>query len=206
MIIKVCGMRDADNIRQLDEAQIADWMGFIFYDKSSRNVTSLPEYMPRHNKRVGVFVNEPIEGILERVNTFGLDIVQLHGNESADFCHELKKKLADDVKIIKMFQISSYEDLKPCAEYEFYVDYFLFETKCESYGGSGRKFDWKVLNCYPGLTPFILTGGIGPDDVDKIKAYDHPLCRGIDLNSQFETAPALKNIESLTTFINKIRK
>ncbi len=205
MIIKVCGMRDADNIRQLDEAKIADWMGFIFFEKSSRNVESLPDYMPKNCKRVGVFVNEPIEGILERVKTFGFNLVQLHGNETAEYCEQLRSQLPKDVKIIKMFQISSSKDLMPCGAYETIVDYFLFETKCESYGGSGKQFDWDILNMYPGLTPFILTGGIGPNDVEKVKAFHHPLCKGIDLNSKFEVSPAFKDIELLKKFINQLK-
>lgn len=198
-------MRDADNIRQLDEAKIADWMGFIFFEKSKRHVCEVPTYLPKNSKRVGVFVNYSIEEVLEKVHDFGFDLVQLHGNETPEYCQELKKRLGDEVKLIKMFQISDTIDFMPCGSYETIVDYFLFETKCESYGGSGQKFDWHLLNCYPGLTPFILTGGIGPDDVEKVKAFQHPLFKGIDLNSKFEISPAFKDIDQLKNFIKQLR-
>lgn len=198
-------MRDAKNIRAVDELGIADWMGFIFFEKSKRHVSEVPSYLPKNCKRVGVFVNYSIDEIEEKVKEFGFNLVQLHGNESADFCKELKARLGNEVKIIKMFQISCSEDLMPCGEYELYVDYFLFETKCDSYGGSGKKFDWNVLNCYPGLTPFILTGGIGPEDAEKVKAFHHPLCEGIDLNSKFEISPAFKDITLLQNFIKQLK-
>ena len=205
MIIKVCGMRDADNIRQLDEAKIADWIGFIFYEKSKRNVSSLPAYMPQKSKRVGVFVNFPMDEIIEKVMEFGLNIVQLHGNETPEFCNELRNQLSLDIKIIKMIQIESCKDLQSCAEYEPSVDYFLFETKCNSYGGSGQQFDWEFLKSYSDITPFILTGGIGPEDVEKINSFDHPLFAGIDLNSKFEICPAFKDIELLKTFVKQLK-
>ena len=205
MIIKVCGMRDADNIRQLDELKIADWMGFIFFEKSKRHVSEVPQYLPKNSKRVGVFVNYSIEEIAEKVRDFGFNLVQLHGNETPEYCHELKKRLGSEVKIIKMFQISSSKDLEPTSKYEAWVDYFLFETKCESYGGSGKKFDWDILDHYPCFTPFILTGGIGPDDVDKIKTFHNPLFAGIDLNSKFEISPAFKDIDLLKNFIKQLR-
>lgn len=198
-------MRDADNIRELDEARIADWMGFIFFEKSKRHVSEVPAYLPKNSKRVGVFVNYSVDEIAEKVKDFGFNLVQLHGNESPEFCDELKNKLGNEVKIIKMFQISSKEDLEPTSRFEPYVDYFLFETKCDSYGGSGKKFDWEILDDNPCFTPFILTGGIGPEDVEKVKAFHHPLCEGIDLNSKFELSPAYKDIEALKQFINKIK-
>jgi len=198
-------MRDADNIHQLDEARIADWMGFIFFGKSSRHVKALPDCMPQNSKRVGVFVNEQIEEIVSRTEEFDLDIIQLHGHESIDYCRELKGKLADGTKLVKTFQISTTDDLASCAEYEQYVDYFLFETKCENYGGSGKQFDWNILDSYRDSTPFILTGGIGPEDVEKVNAFQHPKCIGIDLNSKFETAPAYKDIDLLKNFIKQIK-
>lgn len=205
MIIKVCGMRDADNIRQLDETKLIDWMGFIFFGKSSRNVESLPDYMPKNCKRVGVFVNEPIESILSKVEEFGFDLVQLHGHEDVEYIKQLKASLPNDVQIIKMIQIATLDDIYATSQYEGIVDYFLFETKCEGYGGSGQKFDWDILKNYNGTTPFILTGGIGPDDADKVKAFTHPQFAGIDLNSKFEVSPALKDIDLLKNFIKQLR-
>lgn len=198
-------MRDANNIRQLDEAKIADWMGFIFFKKSSRNVDTLPGYMPKNSKRVGVFVNEPMEGVIERVNTYGFNLVQLHGHETPAYIENLKVSLPKDVQIIKMIQISNIDDIKAITQYEGLADYFLFETKCEGYGGSGKQFDWQILDEYKGSTPFILTGGIGAEDVDKVKAFSHPQFAGIDLNSKFEASPAFKDIELLKNFIKQLR-
>lgn len=204
MIIKVCGMRDADNIRQLDEAGIADWMGFIFFEKSSRNVTALPDYMPHNCKRVGVFVNEPIDSIIRKTRDFGFDIIQLHGNESPEYCNALKASLPDGIRFIKMIQIETLADINATTEYASIVDYFLFETKCSGYGGSGRQFDWEILQQYSGTTPFLITGGITADDADKVLSFQHPMFAGIDLNSKFETAPALKDIDLLKNFIKQI--
>lgn len=206
MIVKVCGMRDADNIRQLDEAQIADWMGFIFFNKSSRNVTTLPAYMPKNCKRVGVFVNEPIDMIQERVKTFGFNLVQLHGDESVEYIRALKLSLPEEVQLVKMIQIESIDDINDTNKYEDVVDYFLFETKCPGYGGSGKQFDWEILNEYKGSIPFLITGGITANDADKIKTFSHPQFAGIDLNSKFEISPAYKDIDLLKNFIKQIRQ
>jgi phosphoribosylanthranilate isomerase len=111
-----------------------------------------------------------------------------------------------NIKIIKVLSISSEESLQACKQYGGHVDMFLFDTCCDSYGGSGEQFDWKVLASYDGDTPFLLSGGIGPEDASRIKAFSHPQFAGIDLNSKFETAPALKNVEKLKTFIQEIRQ
>lgn len=198
-------MRDAENIRQLDELQLADWMGFIFYSPSSRHVTEVPSYMPQHSQRVGVFVNYSICDIADKVQAFGFNIVQLHGNESPEFCQQLRDALPQGIRLMKMIQIESPEDLNQTSLYEASVDYFLFETKCTSYGGSGKQFDWDILQEYNGNTSFILTGGIGPNDASKIKSFQHPLFAGIDLNSKFETSPALKDINLLKNFITQLR-
>lgn len=198
-------MRDAANIRLLDELQLADWMGFIFYSPSSRHVSDVPSYMPQYSQRVGVFVNYSIIDIAARVQEFGFNIVQLHGNESPGFCQQLREVLPQGTQLMKMIQIASPEDLNHTSLYENSVDYFLFETKCTSYGGSGKQFDWDILQEYSGNTPFILTGGIGPDDAAKIKSFQHPLFAGIDLNSKFEITPAFKDINILKNFITQLR-
>jgi len=205
MIIKVCGMRDAANIKAVDEIPSVDWMGFIFFSKSKRNVDALPEYMPQHSKRVGVFVNEKQENILARVKEFGFNLIQLHGDESAEYCRVLREQTPSDIQIIKMIQIGGQDDITKTVAYEGLVDYFLFETKCQGYGGSGQQFDWDILQQYKGKTPFILTGGIGTDDADKVNAFSHPKFVGIDLNSKFETEPALKDVELLKQFIAKLK-
>ena len=200
MIIKVCGMRNAENIRQLDEARIADWMGFIFYSKSPRHVAERPTYLPRYSQRVGVFVNENTEEILAHCQDYHLNLVQLHGNESPSFCQTLRAQLPENVKLIKAIPVSSATALCAADTYTAAIDYVLFETPCTGYGGSGNQFDWRILHEYHGAVPFLLTGGIGPEDADKVKAFQHPRFIGIDLNSRFETAPALKDIPTITTF------
>lgn len=206
MIIKVCGMRDAENIRQVDSLQGVDWMGFIFYPPSSRFVGDVPAYLPQHSKRVGVFVNEDFSNISHFTKTYGLHLVQLHGDESPFFCHELRSQLPPETKLVKMIAITSPEDLEKTRLYEDEVDYFLFETKCNSYGGSGQQFDWSILQHYTGQKPFLITGGIGGGDAEKVMAFRHPQFAGIDLNSRFENAPAVKDIEMIRQFIKQIKQ
>lgn len=194
-------MRDADNIKDVDNIDKVNWMGFIFFAKSKRNVESLPSYMPVKSKRVGVFVNAAKGDILSKVREYGFNIIQLHGNEDADYCQSLRQMLGKDIQIIKMIQVSDSSDIHNVSIYEDSVDYFLFETKCQSYGGSGTQFDWNILEEYEGTKPFLITGGISPDDVDKVKAFHHPMFAGIDLNSKFETAPAFKDVEAIKTFV-----
>lgn len=199
MIIKVCGMRDADNIRAVEQLNI-DFMGFIFWLKSSRFVSEHPAYLPTNCKRVGVFVNETIEQVCRIADEYGLDYIQLHGNESPTYINQLKGSFS----IIKAFNIANPTDLEQTKAYEGIVDTFLFDTKGKSVGGNGEKFDWDVLKVYKGETPFLLSGGIGPDDASCIKTFHHPNCIGIDLNSRFEIAPGLKDISKLKTFINSL--
>lgn len=205
MIIKVCGMRDPDNIRQIDELRCVDWMGFIFFPPSSRNVERVPNYLPKHCKRVGVFVNAAPEDILHRQEELGFDLIQLHGDETPEYCKNLRTSLKEGTKLIKMIPIESPQELERTQQYEGKVDYFLFETKCKGYGGSGKQFDWDILQHYQGQTPFLITGGIGADDAEKVRTFKHPQWAGIDLNSRFETAPALKDIKLIKEFIHKIK-
>ena len=205
MIIKVCGMRDPENIRQMDEQPGIDWLGFIFYSPSSRFVEEVPTYLPQHKKRVGVFVNESLPNILNHTKTYGLDFIQLHGKETSIFCKHLRTLLSAHTKLIKTIPISSAEDLARTAAFKGVVDYFLFETKCDTYGGSGKQFDWSILQNYHGTTPFLLTGGIKPSDAEKVKAFHHPQFIGIDLNSGFETAPALKDPALLHDFLEIVK-
>ena len=202
MIIKVCGMRDADNIREVEALGI-DLMGFIFWPKSSRYVTERPAYLPTQCKRVGVFVNEDIEKMKHIAEEYALDFIQLHGSESPEQISHLSP-LISHLSIIKAFNIATTEDLKTTELYEGAVDYFLFDTKGKSVGGNGEKFDWSVLEAYHGETPFLLSGGIGLDDAERVKAICHPKCVGIDLNSKFEVELALKDIQKLTTFLEQL--
>ncbi len=217
--IKVCGMRDAENICAVSQLDI-DLMGFIFFQKSSRHVLKNPDFpklkrskenagvhgMP---ERVGVFVDEMPQNIITAVYDYGLDAVQLHGMESRELCENLRRTLDPDicpgVKIFKAISISEPADIDRYKAYEGAVDLFLFDTKCTTVGGSGRQFDWSVLDRYEGNTPFFLSGGIGPEDAGRIKSFRHSKFTGIDLNSRFEISPGLKDVNMLRTFINQVR-
>ena len=204
MIIKVCGMRDGDNIREVEQLSI-DWMGFIFYPKSSRYVSEVPAYLPTKCKRIGVFVDASTDEIIKKIHDFSLDAIQLHGNESPEQISHLLS-LTSHLSIIKAFNIATAEDLKSTASYTELADYFLFDTKGASVGGNGEKFDWSVLDSYEGETPFLLSGGIGPDDAARVSSFRHPKCAGIDLNSKFESSPAYKDVTTLSRFLNEINK
>ncbi len=204
MIVKVCGMRDGDNIREVEQLSI-DWMGFIFYPKSSRYVSEVPAYLPTKCKRVGVFVDASTDEITKKIHDFSLDAIQLHGNEYPEQISHLLS-LTSHLSIIKAFNIATAEDLKSTASYTGLADYFLFDTKGPSVGGNGEKFDWSVLDSYEGETPFLLSGGIGPDDAARVSSFRHPKCVGIDLNSKFESSPAFKDVTTLSRFLNEIKK
>lgn len=223
-------MRDGENIRQVTELGV-DYIGMIFWDKSSRNVTMIPTHagiIPDRSsltelssdrpspvtlhpspKRVGVFVDEMPQNIITRVVNFKLDVVQMHGHESPTVIRNLRATLDPDIRpgiqFWKAISISSPADLETYKAYEDCVDAFVFDTKCTCMGGSGQKFDWSILDAYDGKKPFLLSGGIGPDDAEQIKAFHHHRCIGIDLNSRFETEPALKDVNQIKEFINAIR-
>lgn len=196
-MIKVCGMREAENIREAEALGI-DLMGFIFWPKSSRYVSERPAYLPKKCKRVGVFVDASLEDIRQHVTDYQLDIIQLHGQESPAFAKALKP-----LPVIKAFNIATAEDFRQTVAYEGIVDYFLFDSKGKAVGGNGKKFDWSVLEAYHGETPFLLSGGIGPDDAESVISFHQPKCIGIDLNSRFEIEPALKDIPKLRQFVNQ---
>ena len=202
-IVKVCGMRESDNIRAV-EAFGVDMMGFIFWPHSSRFVNKRPGYLPTKCKRVGVFVDEDIETVKRIADEYVLDYVQLHGYESPEYVAQT------DRPVIKAISVGSRDDIAAYKTYEGLVDYFLFDTKCPSVGGSGQQFDWSVLTAYDGSTPFLLSGGIGPDDAHRLRqafaldSFPVGKCVGIDLNSRFETAPGLKDINKLQAFIKEL--
>lgn len=198
MKVKVCGMREAENIHEIEALGI-DLMGFIFWPKSSRYVSEVPGYMPTSCKRVGVFVDEDPEQVMRIADTYALDIIQLHGSESPEAVRRLHNR-----EIIKAISVKCREDIATYKAYEGMVDYFLFDTKAQLPGGSGQQFDWNILSAYDGKTPFLLSGGIGPEDAERIQAFHHPQCVGIDLNSRFEQSPGLKDVHKLKTFLQKI--
>lgn len=213
-LIKVCGMRDAQNIEQI-ASLCPDFLGFIFYPRSKRYVRQsdlsieqvdklLPKNLPTSIKRVGVFVESPDAEVERIAKNWKLDFVQLHGNESPAFCQKLKEK---GFKIIKVFSVGKEGiSLSYMSLYEEFVDYFLFDTQTPDYGGSGHKFDWDALKMYDLETPFMLSGGISLQDVEKLKGYIHHKCIGFDVNSKFETAPAQKNAALLEEFITLMRQ
>ena len=223
MVIKVCGMRDARNIREVSQLGV-DMIGMIFYPKSPRYVEMqsshagiIPDYAKedinikssKSPARVGVFVDDMVQNIVTRVVNYHLDYVQLHGNEPREMCENLRSTLDPDIrpgiKIIKAISVSDASDIQKYKEYVGAVDLFLFDTKCKTVGGSGRQFDWQVLEQYDGEVPFLLSGGIGPDDASRLHAFHHPQCIGIDLNSRFEIEPGVKDVEKLKGFLNEIQ-
>jgi len=206
MIIKVCGMRDLENIREVEALGI-DWMGFIFWPKSSRYVSEVPAYLPTKCKRVGVFVDASIGDVMTIAGQYQLDLIQLHGNESPSYTVQLRPHLPPKTKIIKAFNIATVSDIEATKAYEGIADYFLFDTKGKSIGGNGEKFDWSVLSANKSKTPFLLSGGIGPEDASLINKVVGDLPSpflGIDLNSKFELSPALKDINKLQKFIKEL--
>ncbi|MBR1400942.1 MAG: phosphoribosylanthranilate isomerase [Prevotella sp.] len=232
MIIKVCGLREPENIRAVVSLNV-DMIGFIFWPQSSRYVQMIssragiiPDYSQdrlhklenanaeavplRTPSRVGVFVDDMPQNIVTRVYNYSLDYVQLHGEESPVMIDNLRRTIDPDIhpnlKIIKTLSINTKEDVLSWHAYEGCVDMFLFDTKCDSLGGSGKKFNWSLLEAYDGNIPFLLSGGIGRDDVDDIKSFSHPQFAGIDLNSCFETSPAVKDIDKLKSFIQAVRQ
>lgn len=195
-LIKVCGMREAENIRAVEQLGV-DMIGFIFYPKSPRCICELPAYLPVNALRVGVFVNEEKQAIEMYADRFGLDYIQLHGNESPEYCHSLQSA---GLKLIKAFSIARAKDLQRVHEYEGICHYFLFDTKCEQHGGSGNQFDWELLHHYQGQTPFLLSGGINMYSAQALKEFDHPCLVGVDINSRFERKPGEKDVERIGRF------
>ncbi|MDR2773480.1 MAG: phosphoribosylanthranilate isomerase [Tannerella sp.] len=206
MIIKVCGMRDPENIRSL-EALDVDITGLIFYPPSPRCVPDdgrLDDtvFLRCGKKRAGVFVNEKPGILIGKAERYHLDYIQLHGGESPETCETLRRQ---GYAVIKAFPVATKEDFKCTDDYPCCADFFLFDTKNVNYGGSGERFDWSLLDEYKGNTPFLLSGGLTPDCADEISSLRHPMFAGIDLNSGFETSPAIKDIAKLKDFINTIR-
>ena len=216
MKIKVCGMREAANIASVSALPI-HFMGFIFYDKSPRFVTDAIEVLrscPDDLTRVGVFVNADIDYVLDKILEYELNAVQLHGSETPLYVHDLavfmwkKHKIQPnvEVEIIKAFSVDYDFDFNKTKDYKGLVDYFLFDTKTPNYGGAGIKFDWSILKKYQGDTPFLLAGGITEHDVEAVLELEKemPQLYGLDLNSKFEVEAALKDVEKLRGFIEKV--
>lgn len=229
MKIKVCGMREPQNIRDV-EALGVDMIGLIFYPQSKRFVemnpslaATIPDYAPKqdnqpvdgvaaeakHAARVGVFVDDMPQNIVTRVSLYGLDYVQLHGDESPVMIDNLRRTLEPDirkgVRIIKAISVANAADIRQWRQYRDCVDLLLFDTKGEAKGGNGQRFDWQMLQEYDGNVPFLLSGGIGETDAEEIRNITHPMLAGIDLNSCFELSPGLKDVPKLRRFLDALR-
>lgn len=193
MKLKVCGMREAENIRELVGLN-PDYIGMIFFPKSARFVSEQPlvEFAP--SKKVGVFVNASTGEMKEKVVSFGLHVLQLHGSEPVEQIEELRDL---GVELIKVFSVVDELPLEQMKAYAPLVDYFLFDTKTPDYGGSGQKFDWDVLLGYDLGIPFFLSGGIDLEDLDAIQQLDLKDLYAIDVNSRFELSPGVKDIEKI---------
>jgi phosphoribosylanthranilate isomerase len=206
MKIKVCGMRDQANVEALVNLPI-DYIGFIFYPPSPRYVgdefdTAVVNAVPGHIQKTGVFVNATMVEIQRKAEKFGLNCLQLHGNETPDYCIALKEK---GFTIIKAFKADVAVLTCETINYKYACDYFLFDTPTPKHGGSGLKFDWKILKQQNLTLPYFLSGGIAPGDEQAIKEFNDAGFYAIDLNSKFEISPAEKNIPELKKFIENLK-
>lgn len=194
-------MKETENIKEISAIN-PDYLGFIFWEKSKRNMTldAVPE-LPENIKKVGVFVDVSIQEIAAKINQYQLDIIQLHGNESVTYCKNVKKL---EVEVIKVFSVSDSFDFTTIKEYVLFVDYFLFDTKGKLPGGNGITFDWNMLENYHFNVPYFLSGGIGNTEIDGLKEFLKSSaankCYGIDVNSRFEKKPGIKNKIKLQKF------
>ena len=194
LLVKVCGLTEPSNIQAISDLGV-DMLGFIFYPPSPRYVVGKATgkeiaALGANQKKVGVFVNETIANMTAIAAEYGLEALQLHGQESPETCLALKPNFT----VLKAFPIAEAADFDLTKSYEGTCDYFLFDTKGPSHGGNGFAFDWSILEAYGGNTPFLLSGGISPEDGEKINQINHPKMAGVDLNSRFEMQPGVKDI------------
>ncbi|HPT21428.1 MAG TPA: phosphoribosylanthranilate isomerase [Bacteroidales bacterium] len=205
--IKVCGMTDPLNTRDIVKVS-PDFIGFIFYPGSVRYVGKKPDEslfkaIPQGILKTGVFVNEDIPVIIDLKKRYELDMIQLHGNEPAEYCNSLHNA---GLTVIKAFGINDSFDFAALENYTDACNYFLFDTKTDSRGGSGLKFNWKKIGEYKLEKPFFLSGGIGPDDISSLKQLNHKSFFAVDINSRFEVRPGIKDRSKIEKFINAIKK
>ena len=206
MKLKVCGMTELKQLQTLQELEV-DFAGLIFYggskrvmgDKLSNQQSAISNLKI---KKVGVFVNAALNDIEKAINEYGLSYIQLHGDESPEFCKEIRKF----VPVIKAIRINEGTNLPSELEkFENVCDYFLFDTDSKQYGGTGKKFNWEILQSAKINKPFFLSGGIGLQDVEEVKAFHHPALFAIDVNSKFETSPGIKDIEQVKDFMKNLK-
>ncbi len=205
MKIKICGMKNAENITQVLDLQ-PDWMGFIFYPFSPRNVEEdlayeIQDFDWGHTNRVGVFVESDLAFILRKAALFDLTWIQLHGKYDLSLIKELRQQF----KIMKALPVATTYDIQASEAYQDEVDMLLFDTKSALHGGSGKRFDWSVLNTYTTAVPFLLSGGLSPDCLEDLIHFEHPAFEGIDLNSGFELSPGIKDISRLESFVSNLK-
>ena len=194
-------MREAENIRELSALQ-PDYMGFIFYPQSKRYAGEPEAEIPLLIKKTGVFVNEPAQSILEKVARYKLQAVQLHGDETSEVCRMIKES---GTEVIKAFGVDEKFDFSVLDDYEETVDYFLFDTKTVGYGGSGRSFNWKLLERYTLSKSYFLSGGLNPENIKELLTINDERFYAADLNSGFEIQPGMKNITEIQGAINLLR-
>ncbi len=192
MKLKICGMKYPENILEVSQLH-PDYLGLIFYEKSSRFFDGEIPEIPKSIKKVGVFVNSSLDEIISKIKKYNLDVIQLHGNETPEFCQKLKNK---NIEIIKVFSVDDHFDFDILEQYESVCDYFLFDTKGKLHGGNGVTFNWQILEKYKSEKPLFLSGGIGIEEIEKIKKLNLPIY-AIDVNSKFEIEPGLKDIDLL---------
>ncbi|CCH56666.1 Phosphoribosylanthranilate isomerase [Fibrisoma limi BUZ 3] len=206
MKIKVCGLRDAENIKEI-AALSPDFVGFIFYDQSPRFVgeeldADVVKALPRSIRKVGVFVNASPDFILRNVKKYDLQYVQLHGTETPEYCRSLRNR---GISLIKAFRVDESFNFSMLNNYKMQCDFFLFDAKGDQPGGNGVRFDWSLLNRYDNEKPFFISGGIGLDNLDQLTALKDMKLYGVDVNSQVETAPGVKDVEKVKELIHRLR-
>lgn len=205
--LKICGMKDIDNIREVIGIE-PDFIGFIFYQGSPRyageRIHPLLNNIVRASvRKVGVFVDEPLDSLLATARKNDLDLVQLHGKEDPEICHEVR---LSGFGVIKTFAVGEDFDYRNLENYTDKVDYFLFDTKDRLHGGSGRSFEWGILNDYPCQVPYFLSGGIGLDNIDQVTKINSDFMKVIDVNSRFEISPGIKDIVKLRLLREKLKQ
>lgn len=208
--LKVCGLTKLDQIEELIYLNVT-FLGFIFYKKSPRyvlNSLTLDQIKSiNHEGKIGVFVNGSLEQFIEISEKAKLNYIQLHGDESDEFISELRIKLDRKIGIIKVFRIGNdIENLKfKIQNLKSEVDYFLFDTDSNSFGGTGKSFDWQILNDLEISKPYFLSGGISEENIENIKLLKQKPFT-LDINSKFEIEPGNKNIDKIVSFKNKLSR
>lgn len=206
MKIKVCGLREAANLEQI-AALKPDFVGFIFYDQSPRFVgdvldEAIVKALPRSIRKVGVFVNASPDFILRSVKKYDLQYVQLHGNETPEYCRSLQNR---GINIIKAFRVDDSFNFSMLNNYKAFADFFLFDAKGDQPGGNGIAFDWGVMTKYDNAKPFFISGGIGLENLHQLDQLKGMKLYGVDVNSQVETAPGVKNVDKVKELIDRLR-